>query len=351
MDGNKKLKEDSIILLNKDVEQFVIQATNTRSKIYFGEYFNDKFKPISFVHSADMHNVLSVWNRMVEYVNYYKDYISFILHTGDYCGGSQKLYTDFYKDGLKCVHPIYNCVGNHDCYDGNGKWELAPKKTTYNLLFNDISCWDVNFHNVENSMSYYKDFAESNLRLIVLDDYYDVDSARIWLKQLLDDANQKGIHVITAQHELTGYVTNTLGLKYNTLDDYIGYSKRYESQRTEYAFDQVNRLLFEDIIAEFISQGGKFICNLAGHEHVDWFGYTDKGVLNVCVANGTNWDLISDMKRVDGTKTMDCFNVVAVDVSLGLLKIIRVGASVDHYMRKKTAICYDYINKKVISEI
>lgn len=350
MDSNKQLEEDSIILLNKDVEQFVIQSALPRTQIYFKDYFKDKFKPISFVHSADMHNVLSVWNRMVEYVNYYKDYISFILHTGDYCGGSQKLYTDFYKDGLKCVHPIYNCVGNHDCYDGNGKWELAPKKTTYDLLFNDISGWDVNFHNVENSMSYYKDFPESNLRLIVLDDYYDVKDARVWLKSILDDAKLKGLHVITAQHELTGDVTNTMGVKFNTLDDYVGYVKSNTPQ-TENLFDYAYRQLFEDVIAEFISQGGKFICNLAGHAHVDYFGYTNKGVLNVCVPNGTNWDLISDTKRVDGTKTMDCFNVVAIDTDIGLLKIIRVGANVDHYMRKKTAICYDYINKKVISEI
>lgn len=56
------------------------------------------------------------------------------------------------------------------------------------------------------------------------------------------------------------------------------------------------------------------------------------------------------MSRVKGTKSEDCFNVVAIDTELGLIKVIRIGANTDHYMHTKNAFCYDYINKKVITD-
>ena len=120
-----------------------------------------------------------------------------------------------------------------------------------------------------------------------------------------------------------------------------------ESQKSEKSADG----LFEDLIVDFVKAGGVFVCNFAGHLHIDLCGYTDAGILNVAVPSGTTWDKNSDLKRVRGTKSMDCFNVVGIDVDLGLLKLVRVGANVDHYLRRKTALCYDYINKKVISNI
>ena len=335
---------DSIIEMNKDVEQYVIQATVPRSKNKFGEEYGDSFVPLAFAHMSDVHNVLDAWNRMTEYINYYSDYISFALHTGDYCGGSQKSYTDLYGKGIKCEKPIYNCVGNHDCFSGDGEWSRAEKQSAYSLLFNHTDGWDVTFMDCPYSMSYYKDFPESNVRLIVLDDYYHIEEARLWLKDVLDDAMKRGIHVITAQHEPTNYIVQNFGVKFNTLDDYIGQQKAGElARQTIPVFDRRGRLLFEDVIADFIERGGLYVCNLAGH-----FGLTERGVLNVVVANGTTWDKNGDTKRVMGTKSMDCFNIVAVDTDLGLLKIVRVGANVDHYLRKKIALCFDYINKKVI---
>ena len=83
---------------------------------------------------------------------------------------------------------------------------------------------------------------------------------------------------------------------------------------------------------------------------MDQFGLTARGILNVVVQNATDWDLHGDMKRIPGTKSMDCFNVVGVDTDLGLLKIIRIGADVDHYLRKKTILCFDYRKQQVITE-
>lgn len=340
----------NIVELNKDVEQYVLQAPRTRSKHNFSGIYGDKFVPLCFVHAADMHNVPSAWNRMTEYINHYSEYISFAVHTGDYCGGSQKSYTDMYAEGEKCVHPIYNCPGNHDCFSGEGKWLLNEKSIAHSLLYNHTEDWDATFMDVEYSMSYYKDFPESNIRMIVLDDYYHIDETRAWLRDVLMDARKKELSVFTAQHETMSDVNHLVPVKYNYNDDYTVVWETYEKKRTEWAYDQRNRLLFEDVLTDFIKMGGKFICNLAGHDHLDEFGYTDSGILNIVVQNGTTWDALGDMSRVKGTKSEDCFNVVALDTELGLIKVIRIGANTDHYMRTKNAFCYDYINKKVIAD-
>lgn len=344
-------EEKSIIALNRDVEPFVLQANYTRSEATFRPVYGDKYTPLCFVHAADMHNVPAVWNRMIQYVNYYHDHIDFALHTGDYCGGCQLNYTDMYAASEKCVHPVYNCVGNHDCYSGTGPWVLTDKKIPHDLLFNHTEDWAVQFMDCPHSMSYYKDFPEANLRMIVLDDYYHIDETREWLRGILEDARQKELAVFTAQHESMTHITHPVSRAFNTQDDFVAVWNYHERRRTEYSYDQYDRVLFEDILVEFIRKGGHFVCNFSGHDHVDSFGYTEAGILNAVVESGTTWDSISDIRRFEGTKSMDCFNVVSIDTNLGLLKLIRVGANVDHYMRKKTAICFDYIHQKLISEI
>ena len=339
----------SIIEQNKDVEKYVIQAGRARVAHYFAKMYGDKFVPLTFVHLSDIHAHKDCWDRMVQYINYYSDYISFGIHTGDYCGGTQAVYCDMYEECTKCVHPIYNCPGNHDCVTPEDIWtEPAKKENVYKLLYNHTENWDVKFFECEHSMSYYKDFEESNIRLIVLDLYYNVWETRVWLRNLLQEAYDKGLHVMTAMHEPTNYVEEDFGVIFNTMDDYKSALKQYELDRTEVSFDHRDRVTFEDIIEEFIKKGGNYVCNLAGHNHHDEFGLTQKGVLNVVVENANDWDKLGDANRVLGTKSYDCFNVVAVDTDMGLLKIIRIGSNVDHYLREKNYLCFDYINKKVI---
>ena len=341
---------DNIVELNKETEQFVIQAGMGRSRHYFGKLFGDKYTPLTFVHAADMHADTVAWNRMVEYVNGYKEYLSFVLHTGDYCGASQKVYKDFGEVCDKCELETYQTNGNHDCFPGDYPWHLGDKQTTHGLLFKHTENWNVNFMDIPFSMSYYKDFPESNIRMIVLDDYFDVPETRLWLKGVLSDAKEKGLHVFTAQHERTNYIEETFGVNYSTADNYRAANEALERSRTSCDFDRRGRELYEDVIAQFIENGGNFICNFAGHEHVDEFGLTNNGILNVVVQNGLCWDALGDTKRVKGTKSMDCFNVVGIDTELGLLKIIRIGADVDHYMRNKRVLCFNYVEKKVVFE-
>lgn len=327
---------DNIIELNRDVEPLILQGAATRTQ-FFKPIFEDKYKPLQFVHSSDVHARLDLWNRMVEYVNYYKDYINFIIHTGDYCGGDQHSYVDFFGEGIQCERPVYTCVGNHDTVAHQSEWKQNTKQSAYDLLFKPADLSGLTFLKCDFSMTYYKDFPESNIRLITLDLYYDIELQKEWLREVLEDARQKGLCVMTAMHEPTAEINDTFGVTFQTKNNY-------------YALPTCRRPVvpYEPIIVDFMNNGGIFICNLAGHDHHDGFGLTDAGVLNTVVPCGTAWNGWCDGVRIPGTRTFDCFNVISVDTNLGLLKIARVGNNRDNFLRSQRSLCYDYTNKKVI---
>ncbi len=325
MDNNTK----NIIELNRDMEAALVQASYGRSI-----FFKDELRPLTFVHFADVHAVPEMWNRMVEYINYYDKYIDFAIHAGDYCGGNQSQYVDLYEECEKCVKPIYNCVGNHDTV--GHPYVPMPKENAYNLLFNHTEGWDASFFNIPHSMTYYKDFPQSNIRMIVLDLYFDKEAQCVWLKDLLERSREEGMHVITVMHQMSDAITNGVDTPFNSIMDYSALFGRWPKS------------VFEDIIADFKDNGGIHICNLFGHEHRDYFGYTDRGVLNIAVECATSWNPWCDGRRVKGTKTYDAFNITSVDTVLGVLKLIRIGDNYDVYLRPRRTLCFDYINKKIV---
>lgn len=324
--------DDSIISLNKDMEPYVIQGASGRP-----EAFGDKYEVLQFVHASDMHKRDDMWRRMVEWINYYDKYVTFAIHTGDYVGGTQAEFVDMYEKGGDCDVPILNLPGNHDTMlPGVSKQQTATKKSVYDIICGtQCKDWGVTFMPGEYSMAYYRDFPDSNIRLIAFDQYYDIDEQKEWAKGLLDDALAKGLHVITAMHEPGGNIAFPLDTSFHTYN--------YD------LYSVLGKHPIEDVISDFIKKGGVHIVNLVGHEHHDLCGYTLGGVLNIAVESGTPWDYWCDGVRVEGTKTYDSFNVVSVDVNAGVLKVVRIGNNTDPYMRTKEPLCYDYINKKIIA--
>ncbi|MBQ8552011.1 MAG: metallophosphoesterase [Clostridia bacterium] len=328
----------SVVELNMEMEPLVVQASTSRTR-----FFADPYKPLTFVHFADIHAKPELWSRVVSYIDHYSNYISFGIHAGDYCGKSQEQFVDMYSECPTCSRPLLNCVGNHDTDIRRKVHEMSPEKVRA-MLFPRTEDWGVNFMDAEGSMSYYKDFPESNIRFIVLDCYYNAEMQNRWLKKLLDESIEKGYHVITVSHEACGVVKKLADVSFQSIED----------------FDPINDVAFgrktrnEDIgeiIADYKDAGGIHIAHLCGHYHSDLFGYTARGVLNVGVACATDFDGWCDGKRIRGTRTYDCFNVVAVDTVLHHLKLIRIGNNVDHFMRTKRAMCYDYVCDKVISDM
>lgn len=323
---------NTIVSLNKDVEPLIVQSHQG-----LGKPFGDTNKVLTFVHFTDIHAHSTLWNRMVEYVNYYEDYIDFSIHTGDYVNSNRvTAYYDLYNKGPQCVKPIYNVVGNHDTYLED--FSRGDKTTTKQLVFNWSDTWDVTFMDIEDSMTYYKDYPESKIRMIVLDYYYHMDEQCVWLANLLNEATNLGYHVVTFSHEFTHPIVNKLDTPFQTIDD-------YESQ----GGNMHSLSKFDKVIGDWIKGGGIHIANFVGHEHSDFVGYTENGVLNMCAQAATDHIYWTDANRVPGTKTHDCFNVVSVDTSTGMFKVVRVGNNYDHYLREKKSLVYDYINKKLLN--
>lgn len=328
---NKNEKAE-IITLNIDLEPFIIQSSEG-----LGSKFADKTKPLVFTHFSDVHTRQELWDRIIEFNNYYSDYLNFSIHTGDYCGGNQNAYRDLYSGGYPCNIPVFNCVGNHDTFTDN-LGTRGTKQKTKELLFNHTESWNVVFMDIENSMTYYKDFADNKIRFIVLDYYFDIDAQCTWLLERLNGAKALGYHVITCMHEMTNVIVDKLNTNFQTMDDFesLGGNKYSISK-------------FDKVIGDWVKSGGVHVANFAGHEHSDFIGYTENGVLNVCVQAATDDIVWTDGKRVKGTRSWDCFNVVGVEVSTGILKLIRIGNNSDHYLREKKVLSYDYIDKRIIA--
>ena len=324
--------------LNKPVEQMVYNLAKGRAAV-----FGDDYTPLEFIHFSDVHQASDLWKRICDYMDEYHNQIPFALHTGDYVKASELQYTDLYAVQSPENGYILNCVGNHDTYADNAGTTTEPASTVFSRLFNHISDWGVTFGSATNAMYYYKDFADEGIRLIVIDQYYWDDAENTWFRNLLDDAITNDLAVITAGHVCSAP---------------LPMNKRVDCTFTTYdAWNQgVSELVivqnpgFDDILKDFVDGGGEFVCHLSGHFHHDIMGYTENDILNVVIECATNdhagW---CDSERKVGTKGYDCFNIVSVDRSLHTIRLVRVGNNFDFYGREKNVLCYDYLNKQVIT--
>lgn len=110
-----------------------------------------------------------------------------------------------------------------------------------------------------------------------------------------------------------------------------------------------------EILSYWISQGGKFVAWLCGHNHNDYMFYTKykAGVNDILVITndqaGTNrppHSGVRNNKYNDGIS----FNIVTIDTQNGLIKLVRNGFNTNKFLNSHQYMCYDYINRKVLNE-
>ena len=327
--------QNSVEDMNTDVLPFVLSLPTTYPT-QAKSAFSATSVPLTFIHFSDIHNKPALWKRIGEYADTYPTYLPFAIHTGDYVGDSQNSYTDLYNYYMPSV-PFLNCVGNHDTY-ANAQHTSASKQSVYEKLFNHTSNWGVTFMSGDYSMTYYKDFANSHIRLIVFDNYYDIASQKTWLAEKMAEAKALGYSVVTASHQVTGKPTDKIECSFQTLIPY-----------DTAGIGSVLNTEFDAVIGAFISGGGKHVVHLCGHEHQDWFYKTSNGVLNCAIECATDDTIWTEGARVINTKTMDCFNAVGIDTDLGIIKVVRIGANSDAHNRPKNILSYDYVNAMVLA--
>lgn len=147
-----------------------------------------------------------------------------------------------------------------------------------------------------------------------------------------------GYHVVIANHFMVGN-PEKMNCNFTTLDGGIPTEPRLD---TAY-LAKVNT---------FINNGGNFICHICGHEHLDYVVKSVDYPNQICIAIDTastfQGQACSDTTRTTGKKTQDLCNVISFDTTSHIIKIIRIGADSDRYLRNKNQITIDYQTGQVL---
>lgn len=290
---------------------------------------------LSLLHCSDAHVDTENISRMLDFYNTHSHHINDILHTGD-CVNYTEDPNPFETNGAGFV---INVIGNHECWkEGPYNYDATAVETYQKFIAPFISTWGV-VPAGENLCYYYKDYTEANIRLIVLDCMHFDEAQVSWLSRVLSDALSLGYSVVGVTHYPPASGLTPLDCTFTSRDNP---ASAYPAERMpDAAYVAVDN---------FIDIGGEFICWLSGHLHCDNVGVVNDHERQICVCVNSMAAVIDgDMQRTRGTKTQDCFNVVAFDRTSKLINIVRVGASVDHYLRSKKTLCIDYLEREVIS--
>lgn len=312
---------------------------------------------------SDIHAGTSNLKRIVELANSWgKEYIDVILNGGDTASSLVNDGYDWYNPLVdKSSIDVLAAAGNHDEWI-NGTWNWADSSIVYNAIVAPIASRVEGLVQPTNAASegklyYYKDYGK--VRVIVLEvtttgsriPYWNAEQST-WMQTALEDARQKGLAVICMAHppfaKEDGRIDDSI-----TFNSWSGYRADVVDDKTSMQFDSlavVDEALVN--IDTFINNGGKFICWIAGHTHLDYFVQSISHPKQVMfVTASANYARAADSKPSSDVSSQmyDCMTYIGIDLDKMWLKILRVGRNLDGYMRKKNVLTYDLTNQKVIA--
>jgi hypothetical protein len=131
-------------------------------------------------------------------------------------------------------------------------------------------------------------------------------------------------------------------------------SKNYDtSAQTGSTFPENLAGDYASAVDDFIDAGGYFICWLHGHTHfrmlVSLQSYPEQLDIAVANAGGTNFANTYVWEKIIDTKSMDDFNVVAIDTTGKILRIAKFGVNTDRLMRVAHTMSYNYKTHTIIN--
>ena len=311
----------------------------------------EQYDNLVLLYLSDFHAFENNMTRVSDFLDVYSEYIDDVIHTGDLLRKdlSGKCPSKFNSNWLQVI-------GNHDAtLFIDNHYVIQPSIDSYNKLFAPfIDKWNVcqpPDASKDGKCYYYKDYSNYKVRLIVLDcvqgssPYNHWDHAqKVWLEDVLNEtldssSSSFGYHVIVAVHYPAFVIEKQPDNPFDTIDDSIPQS-----------YCCIDGL--PDIVQSFKQRGGTFVCYLSGHLHTDCFGvgvkYPEQLCISIACASVSAAQPYCDMIRRVGDKTQDCFNLVGIDTNSKVIKIMRIGAEYDRYMRRRNVLCWDYKNNYLI---
>jgi len=319
--------------------------------------------PLVMAHVSDIHGAATQYKRFLDFAMHWREkgYIDEIIDTGDICESDYgSSITSI--EGITGFDDVLKVIGNHDTLATDAEktaegwtsntreaWQYhsaisinTEKKTdAYNRFIAPyIDGWNVTGQPSNAALNglcyYYKDYPEKKLRMIAVDVMgYNTDED-IWLQNVmaetLDSNNSAyGYHVFIITH-FVGKVVARYDCNYCTLI----------MPGSDVSDFNLNVTLAESVDA-FQTQGGIFAGYISGHFHRDIVGYISdypkQLVIGVSSGGKTR---IRDFSKVAGCKSYDDFQIVSINTYDKTVKLIKVGADTDYYLRKKGTLCVGY---------
>lgn len=243
-------------------------------------------------------------------------------------------------------------VGNHDVKSGGS---ALPQKDVYDIYFGEHTTYwtGVTFPAnaaAEGKCYWYKDYANTKLRLIGLDCIRTTDSAQnTWLGQVLDDAITNNYHVVICMHYRPYRFERIRNCNFCTL---LGMSDNALAPSE-----------FTTTVIDKVRQGLKFVCFLGGHHHRDFFGkIVDNSNENNPVtlfslgietpnAPGSSGD--SWRYNVGGGslhKEWWAYDLFSVNTVYGIVSVAKIGNNRDRFGRPINHLTFDYINGEILEQ-
>lgn len=305
--------------------------------------------PLCLLHFSDIHGDKKRLQNIIDFKEYYSDYIADVIHTGDMVKYYSTDGITFWNE-VDGAEDILNVIGNHDTLV-DSTWigmTMAEAYTTYFAPY--ISNWGV--AGTSGQTYYYKDYPDNKVRLIVLDIMHQSADQLTWFVSTLASAKTAELHVIVAVHSrahwlFTSHVTawddKPLVPSYTA-----GYSDTSASTYPENLSDD-----YADAVDDFMTGGGYFVCWIHGHTHHKMFAQlqTHPNQLDVSVENAGipdfAWTYVK--ARIENSKSEDCFNVIGIDTDSKVLRIMAVGATYDRFMRHADTIAYNYDTHSILT--
>ncbi|MBQ0105440.1 MAG: metallophosphoesterase, partial [Armatimonadetes bacterium] len=298
---------------------------------------------------SDLHGGASELNRLLNFYNFYGEYFDDAICTGDIIEGSSESDFSFWAKEPMAKNIMF-VLGNHDTLKSSENWDwsvqITEKEAFDRYMAPNIKNWGVNYQEGKNY--YYKDYPEKKVRLIGLDCMLkdNPEEQEKWLALTLKDAKEKDLNVIIADHfPATCGKIDILKCNWSEMNGSLKLENGYPSYKYMKNYMKA--------VDDFMNEGGKFVCWLCGHTHIDYVcrdtEYPKQLQIVMDSAHMAQSEYYSDMIREKGERSMDLANALVVDPDLNLVKVIRIGASRDIYLRDRTYLCINYKTQEVIS--
>lgn len=381
--GGGSQQATGIIALNEDAVQRISAAQQhfDLRKNNVGTYTtNTAANCFILAHISDLHNDVARYGRFRDFIDGVSS-INAAIVSGDLTdGGKTAEFETMMGVTFSRIQPM-QVIGNHERWDGKTIAQIGEA---------------LGQPKVSNAYTgyYYVDYTTPKIRIIVLNEYDTSSTTNStqrkdghwsqsqidWFVGALDGAISNGYSVIVAMHcveqgsgtgsgsslpapNTEGFYQRNMqwdGFNSTTMPHYLieGIIDAFRNGTTvsgTYAHSDGTTSIS---LNHTFSGEGKFVAYVVGHAHVDMIGYStehpDQLYLMApvgCVWGGKSGTSsnhrfvggeISDLPRIEGTKSEDCFNVYGIDTINKRVKVIRVGSDMNDLMEPREVACFEY---------